>query len=105
LFGILFRVEAKPGKYHELVDFLMWDGEVCRDQEPGTLRFEFYRDADNDSALYVYEAYRDIAAFEVHKSHEPFRRFFEAGLKQELTTNLTVLFRSEAVWSPVDGSA
>jgi quinol monooxygenase YgiN len=44
MFGIVFRIEAQPGKYQELVEFLRWDGEVCRDREPGTLRFDFYRD-------------------------------------------------------------
>jgi quinol monooxygenase YgiN len=101
MFGILFRVEAKPGKHQELIDFLKWDGEVCRDQEPGTLRFEFYRDPNDENALYVYEAYRDLNAFEAHKNNEPFRRW-SAGLQQELGTNFTVLFRGEAAWSPAD---
>ena len=35
MFGSLFRIEAKPGKRQELVDFLRWDGEIGRDQEPG----------------------------------------------------------------------
>ena len=72
MFGILFRVEAKPGKHQELLDFLQWDGEVCRDQEPGTLRFEFYRDPNDANALYVYEAYRDCNAFEAHKTMSRF---------------------------------
>jgi len=101
MFGILFRVEAKPGKYQELIEFLTWDGKVCRDTEPTTLRFEFYRDPNDVNALYVYEAYRDFDAFEAHKSNEPFRRW-TAGLNQELGTNFTVIFRGEAAWSPTD---
>ncbi|SEM07341.1 autoinducer 2-degrading protein [Syntrophus gentianae] len=101
MFGILFRIEAKPGKYQELVDFMKWDGEVCRDQEPGTLRFEFYRDPKDENALYVYEAYRDTQAFEAHKDHAPFQRWV-SGLQNELGTNLKILFRGEAAWSPED---
>jgi (4S)-4-hydroxy-5-phosphonooxypentane-2,3-dione isomerase len=99
MFGIVFRIEAQPGKYRELVEFLRWDGEVCRDQEPGTLRFEFYRDPNDDNALYVYEAYRDVEAFEAHKKNEPFQRW-SAGLRDQLGTNVTLLFRGDAVWSP-----
>ena len=99
MFGIVFRIEAKPGKYQELVEFLTWDGEVCRDREPGTLRFEFYRDPNNDNALYVYEAYRDLDAFEAHKKNEPVQRW-SSGLGDQLGTNFTVLFRGDAVWSP-----
>ena len=100
MFGIVFRIEAKPGKYGELVKFLTWDGEVCRDREQGTLRFEFYRDPNDDNALYVYEAYRDLDAFEAHKKNEPFQKW-AAGLRDELGTNFTVVFRGDAVWSPV----
>ena len=30
MFGILFRIEAKPGRLKELVDFFTWDQEVCK---------------------------------------------------------------------------
>ena len=63
MYGILFRVEANPGKFQELVDFMTWDAEVCQDEEPGTLRFEFYQDPENENALYVYEAYQDLESF------------------------------------------
>ena len=33
MFGIVFRIEGQPGKYQELVEFLKWDGEVCRNRE------------------------------------------------------------------------
>jgi (4S)-4-hydroxy-5-phosphonooxypentane-2,3-dione isomerase len=100
MFGILFRVEANPGKRQELIDLLRWSGEVGRDQEPGTLRFEFYQDPEDENRLYVYEAYRDRAAFEAHQQNEPFKRWI-GGAKDELGTNLQVLFYDEAVWSPV----
>jgi autoinducer 2-degrading protein len=103
MFGILFRIEAKPGKYQELFDFLTWDGEVCRDQEPGTLRFEFYRDPNDENALFVYEAYRDLDAFEAHQKNAPYQRW-SSGLQEELGTNFTVLFEGEAAWSPADES-
>jgi len=110
MFGILFRFKAKPEKFHELVAFLKWDGEVCRDQEPGTLRFEFYsdrkdsdpKDADpkDEDTLYVYEAYRDRSAFEEHQKNEPYQRW-SSGLETELGTK-EVLFQTEALWSPAE---
>jgi len=80
---------------------MKWDGQVCRDQEPGTLRFEFYQDPKDDNSLYVYEVYQDLKVFEAHKKNEPFRRW-SSGLQNELGTNLTILFRSEAAWSSED---
>lgn len=96
MYGILFRVEAKPGKYQELINFLKWDVEVCRDEEPGTLRFDVYQDPQDNNALYVYEAYRDRAAFEAHKRNEPYRRW-GSGQAEELTTNFEMLFNGDAL--------
>ena len=53
MFGIIFRIEARPGKYQELLEFLKWDGEVCRDREPGTVRFDAYCDPKDDNAFFV----------------------------------------------------
>ena len=75
MFGILFRIEAKPSKLQELIDFFKWDKKVCSEKEPETLRFEFYPDPENENALYVYEAYRDLEAFEEHKKNEPYKRW------------------------------
>ena len=102
MFGIFFRVEARPGKYQELVDFLKWDGDHARDHESGTLRFEFYRDPADANALYVYEAYRDREAFEVHKQAEPFQRW-SAGLRDVLGTNYTVTMLGDAVFFAATG--
>jgi autoinducer 2-degrading protein len=99
MFAILLRVEAQPGKYQELFDFLKWDGEHARDHEPGTLRFDFYRDPKDANAFYVYEAYRDRDAFEEHKKGEPFQRW-SAGLRDALGTNFTVTMLGDAIWSP-----
>jgi quinol monooxygenase YgiN len=99
MYGILFRVEANPGKFQELVDFLTWDARVSRDEEPGTLRFEFFQDPDDDNALYVYEAYQNLDAFEARKQNEPYRRF-ASGLRNELGTNYSILFSGEALFSP-----
>lgn len=97
MYGILFRVEANPGKYQELVDFMTWDAEVCRDEEPGTLRFEFYQDPENENALYVYEAYADREAFEAHKKNEPYQRF-ASGLAEALGANYTILIDGDALF-------
>jgi (4S)-4-hydroxy-5-phosphonooxypentane-2,3-dione isomerase len=99
MYGILFRVEAKHGKFEELCKFLEWDAEVARDKEPGTLRFEFYRDGNKD-ALFVYEAYRDRSAFEEHKKNEPFHRWSRF-VCNDLCVDFKKLFDGDAVskWS------
>ena len=53
MYGILFRVEAKPGKLQELMAHSEWTVEVCKKEEPGTLRFDIYQDPNDDQAFYV----------------------------------------------------
>ncbi len=101
MFGILFRVKAKAEKYKELVTFLTEDGEFCRDEEQGTLRFEFYPDKNDKNAFYVYEAYRDKEAFEEHKKSKIFERW-KSYIKPKCVVEHRVLFDCDAVWSPED---
>jgi len=101
MYGILFRVEAKPGKLQELIAHAEWTVEVCRKEEPDTLRFDFYPDPNNDQAIYVYEAYRDRAGFEAHKRNEPFQRW-AAGRREELTTNFQALFNGDTIVTTAD---
>jgi quinol monooxygenase YgiN len=103
MYGALFIDEAKPGKFQELVDFMTWDAEICRDKEPGTLRFEFYQHPDNENAIYVYEAYVDEEAFQAHKkNNEAFLHWHAAGFSEKLLVKRTILFAGDALFSPTD---
>ena len=101
MYGVFCRMECKPEKFQDMVDFMTWDAEVCRDEEPGTVRFEFYQDPENQYSLYVYEAYQDQEAFAVHMQNEPFRRF-NSGRMEELGATITVLVSGDALFSPTD---
>lgn len=101
MYGILFKVVAKPGKLQKLMDQGAWVVEVCKNEEPGTLRFDFYQDPEDKNALYVYEAYEDIEAFETHKRNEPYIHW-NTVLKEEAVDYYTVFFRDEALFTTAD---
>src|SRR5262249_1212328 len=84
IFGILFRVDAKPGKRQELVKFLKWDQKESMERERGTLRFDVFQDPKDKDRFYVYEAYEDAAAFEEHQKHKPFMRWSSQKFKSEI---------------------
>src|SRR5437016_14221574 len=75
MFGILFRAEVKPEERENFINFINWDIQVAMEREPGTLRFDLYRDPKDEAAFFVYEAYRDEKAFEEHQKNEPFQRW------------------------------
>ena len=72
MIAAFFKANVRPGKKEKLLEFLKWDCQVARDDEPATLRFDVFEDAENDSVVYLYEAYVDMAGFEAHNQGEPF---------------------------------
>jgi quinol monooxygenase YgiN len=55
-----------------------------RGREPGTLCFDFFQDPDNANGFYVYEAYKNAAAFKKHKKHKPYKRWSSPQFKSEV---------------------
>jgi quinol monooxygenase YgiN len=101
MYGIFARIVAKPGQLQKLMDQAAWVVEVCKNQEPGNLRFDFYQDPEDENALYMYEAYEDMQAFELHKRLEPYIHW-NTVLKKEAVDYYTVFFREEALFTTAD---
>jgi len=99
LIALLVKIAVKPGKKEELLDFLVWDGEVARDSEPGTRRFEFYTEAEGSDFVWLYEAYDDAEAFDFHKSHEPYQQFTSTWRGTVIENIEIVMPLSESHWS------
>jgi quinol monooxygenase YgiN len=81
MYGMLTRIVARPGKLSELLEYLRWDAEVARGTEPGTWRFDVWGAEQEPGVVYVYEAYKDRAAFEDHAEHDPYRKWDEIANK------------------------
>jgi (4S)-4-hydroxy-5-phosphonooxypentane-2,3-dione isomerase len=77
VYGMLTRIVVKPGKRSELLEYLRWDAEVARATEPGTWRFDVWETEREPDVVYLYEAYKDRAAFEDHAQHDPYKEWGE----------------------------
>ncbi len=82
MIAAFLKANVRPGKKEKLLEFLRWDSQVARDDEPATLRWDVFEIPNDDSVVYFYEAYVDQAGFEAHKLGEPFKAFV-GGLKDE----------------------
>lgn len=49
MLAMLLRAHVESGKLDELVEFLRWDAEVARVREPVTIRFDVFKDGENDN--------------------------------------------------------
>jgi quinol monooxygenase YgiN len=59
------------------LDLVRYDAEHSERDEPGCLRFDVMRDRDDANRFYLYEVYRDEAAFEAHRQTPHFKHYFE----------------------------
>ena len=90
MIAVFFKVNVKPGKKEKLLDLLKWEAQVARDDEPATLRFDYFEIPEDDSVVYLYEAYVDVAGFEKHEQGEPFKAF-SGGIKDECTESFEAI--------------
>jgi quinol monooxygenase YgiN len=73
-FGGLSKLVAKDGQMTDLMDFLLFDVQVSSG-ESGTLRFDVLPAPGEPNAVLVYEMYESQAAFQVHMSGAPFKKY------------------------------
>jgi (4S)-4-hydroxy-5-phosphonooxypentane-2,3-dione isomerase len=97
MYGMLTRIVVKPGKRTELLECLRWDTEVAKASEPGTWRFDVWEAEQEPGVVYLYEAYKDRAAFDDHAKHDPYRKWDEMADKtMEQVTDMIPLTESLA---------
>lgn len=70
-------IQVKPEHVSEFLEIVRYDAEHSEKDEPGCLRFDVSRDRDDPNRFYLYEVYRDQAAFEAHRQTPHFKEYFE----------------------------
>lgn len=96
MYGTLMRIVVKNGKRSELLEYLRWDAQVAKDSEPGTLRFDIWEAEGEPNVVYLYEAYKDRAAYEDHQKGEPYKKWGEFVPMMEQVTDVIPLTESLA---------
>ncbi|GAB3603876.1 putative quinol monooxygenase [Microbacterium aureliae] len=80
---------ALPGHADDVARLIADYGDVVRD-EPGNVHFEVYRRVEAPEAFFVFEIYRDRAAFEAHLAGEA-GAVFNAKLQPRIVEDESVL--------------
>jgi len=101
MYGGLVKFVVKPGMRSEFLEFLRWDAKVAKNTEPDTLRFDVWETSLEPDVVYVYEAYKDEKAFEIHQNNEPFKKFNEI-LREMIEEWALAIPFAESVTSNVD---
>jgi autoinducer 2-degrading protein len=62
------KVRIKPEERQRFLQAIEVDALGSERDEPGCLRFDVLRDAQDDTVYYFYEVYRDQAALDAHRA-------------------------------------
>ena len=74
---------AKQGQESKAADVLRRLTEASR-QEPGCLMYVVHVHRDDPGRFFIYEQYKDEAAFEAHRQSPHFKQYVVAGLYQKM---------------------
>jgi autoinducer 2-degrading protein len=68
MYSQIFAFEVRPEHCEAFRQLGLQHQAACLRDEPGTLRFDSFRDEANPDRFYVFETYVDQAAFEAHRN-------------------------------------
>ena len=66
MYAIFVTLDIKPDHVEDFIEASFGDAQGSVRDEPGCFRFDLLRDPEKATRFYLYEVYRDKAAFEAH---------------------------------------
>lgn len=66
MFALFGTINIKPGFREAFLESMLDDARGSMTDEPGCFRFDVLVDDKNPNTIYLYEVYRDQAAFDAH---------------------------------------
>lgn len=102
LFTIIATIRiTRPDVRERYLEALLDDARGSVRDEPGCFRFDVIADSKDPNTLYLYEIYRDEAAFQEHLKAPHFRRWREIvdGWDEISAVRGATVFPAEADWA------
>ena len=78
MYVIIAPIQVKEGCKEQFMEAIIEDAQGSVNDEPGCLRFDVIQDADDPNRIWLYEVYRDEAAFQAHTQAPHFIKFRDA---------------------------
>ena len=77
MYAIIASLQIKPGHKEEFIEALIADAKGSFNNEPGCVRFDVIQDAGDEYRIWLYEVYKDEAAFQAHLETPHLKKFAE----------------------------
>ena len=78
MYVIIAPIKIKSGFKDRFVEEMLGDARGSVDNEPGCLRFDVIQDSDDPDKIWLYEVYKDEAAFHEHEKAPHFIKWLNA---------------------------
>lgn len=78
MYVIIAPIQIKEGSKDQFMAAIIEDAKGSVNDEPGCLRFDVIQDAGDENRIWLYEVYRDEAAFQAHTQAPHFIKFRDA---------------------------
>ncbi|MEK9658325.1 MAG: putative quinol monooxygenase [Chloroflexota bacterium] len=99
---LVVSVQVKPGRRDEFIEVIREDAENTTMREDGNFQFNVVQDNADPDHFFLYEVYRDQAAFEAHRQMPHFLKYRKATeniyVSEPVRTIGTNLYPSDADW-------
>ena len=66
MYVIVAPIQIKPGYKDQFIEAMVENARSSAANEPGCLRFDVIQDANEANRIWLYEVYKDEAAFQAH---------------------------------------
>jgi (4S)-4-hydroxy-5-phosphonooxypentane-2,3-dione isomerase len=66
MYVIIAPIQIKTGYKEQFIEAVVEDARSSVSHEPGCLRFDVIQDANDADRIWLYEVYKDEAAFQAH---------------------------------------
>lgn len=78
MYVIIAPIQIKEGHKEQFMQAIIEDAKGSVNDEPGCLRFDVIQDTGDENRIWLYEVYRDEAAFQAHTQAPHFIKFRDA---------------------------
>jgi autoinducer 2-degrading protein len=95
---LIVRIQIQPERKADFIREMLGDSKGSRNDEPGCLRFDVIQDEANPNQIFLYEVYKDKAAFDYHTQQPHMTKWRDA--VKSWYAEPTVVFRGYNIDPP-----
>lgn len=106
MYVLIVPIHIQPERREAFLEAMLDDARGSIRDEPGCLRFDVIQDSSNPNCIYLYEVYRDEAAFQTHLEAPHFIRWRDTVQDWYAETPEAIrgasIFPPDRAWKPQD---